>query len=239
MKEASVRYILGLTATPYRRDGLEDIITMQCGPIRYRMAEGKSTLLLYLNVRETEFVLSSDGETPIQEVFGSLTQDDTRNALIEQDVLEALNRGRRCLILSHRREHCRRLAERLVLMGKTPFMLNGGQGKKERAAILNAIQETPQDKDLIVVATGQYLGEGFDCPQLDTLFLAFPVAFKGKLIQYVGRIMRDFPSKIIAEVYDYVDAQVPVLKHMFFRRQKTYKSQGFELKERDILWKTI
>ena len=228
MGKAPVRYILGLTATPYRRDGLEDIITMQCGPIRYRMAEGKSNLLLHLNVRETEFVLPSDSEIPIQEVFGNLILNEPRNALIEQDVLAALSRGRRCLILSHRKEHCRLLAERLSQKGKTTFILNGGQGKKERAAILKAIQETPQDKDLIVVATGQYLGEGFDCPQLDTLFLAFPVAFKGKLIQYVGRIMRDFQQKTIAEVYDYVDAQAPVLKHMFFRRQKTYKSLGFE-----------
>ncbi len=236
MSEASIRYILGLTATPYRRDGLEEIITMQCGPIRYRMAEDKSSLLLNLNIRETEFALSSEGEIPIQEVFGSIVQDDARSALIEQDVLDALSRGRRCLILSHRKEHCRLLAEKLIQKGKTPFILNGGQGKKERTAILNAIQETPQDKDLIVVATGQYLGEGFDCPQLDTLFLAFPIAFKGKLIQYVGRIMRDFPQKTIAEVYDYVDAQTPVLKHMFFRRQKTYKSLGFfNEKTKDVM----
>ncbi|MBI4397277.1 MAG: DEAD/DEAH box helicase family protein [Elusimicrobia bacterium] len=229
MREAPVRYILGLTATPYRRDGLEDMIAMQCGPIRHRMAEGKSNLLLKLNVCETEFALPSDGEIPIQEVFGNLVPHETRNALIEQDVQAALSRGRRCLILSHRREHCRLLAERLSQKGKSPFILNGGQGKKERVATLKAIQETPQDKDLIVVATGQYLGEGFDCPQLDTLFLAFPVAFKGKLIQYIGRIMREVPGKTWVEVYDYVDVQVPVLKHMFFRRQRTYKYLGFNM----------
>jgi superfamily II DNA or RNA helicase len=228
MREAPVRYILGLTATPYRRDGLEDIITMQCGPIRHRMDENKSALLLKLNIRETEFALKSNNETPIQEVFRDLVLDDIRNALIEQDVLAALSRGRRCLVLSHRKEHCRLLAERLTQKGKAPFVLNGGQGKKERTAILKAIQETPQDKDLIVVATGQYLGEGFDCPRLDTLFLAFPIAFKGKMIQYAGRIMRDLPGKTDAEVYDYVDVQAPVLKHMFFRRQKAYKSLGFK-----------
>lgn len=112
-----------------------------------------------------------------------------------------------------------------------PFILNGSQGKKERAAILKAIHETPQESALIIVATGQYLGEGFDCPQLDTLFLAFPVAFKGKLIQYIGRIMRELPGKTSAEVYDYVDAQEPVLKHMFYRRRKTYKSLGFRIAE--------
>lgn len=229
MREAPVRYILGLTATPYRRDGLEDMIAMQCGPIRYRMTESKNKLLLQLNFRETEFALPSDSEIPIQEVFGNLVPHETRNALIEQDVLAALSRGRRCLILSHRKEHCRLLAERLCQKGKPPFILSGGQGKKERVATLKAIQETPQDQDLIVVATGQYLGEGFDCPQLDTLFLAFPVAFKGKLIQYVGRIMREFPGKTGVEVYDYVDVQVPVLNHMFFRRQRTYKYLGFSM----------
>lgn len=227
MRDVSARYILGLTATPYRRDGLEDIITMQCGPIRYRMDERRSSLQLRLTVRETGFSLNSEVELPIQQVFGSLVPDEARNALIEDDVLAALAKGRRCLILSHRREHCRLLAERLAQKGRTPFSLNGSQGKKERTAILKAIQETPPDKDLVVVATGQYLGEGFDCPGLDTLFMAFPVAFKGKLVQYAGRIMRELPSKTTAEIYDYVDAQVPVLKHMFFRRQKTYKSLGF------------
>jgi len=160
-------------------------------------------------------------------VFGSLVPDEARNCLIEEDVLAALSRGRRCLILSHRREHCRLLAEKLAKKGRSPFTLNGSQGKKERVAILKAIQETPPDKDLVVVATGQYLGEGFDCPSLDTLFMAFPVAFKGKLVQYAGRIMRELPGKTTAEIYDYVDPQVPVLKHMFFRRQRAYKSLGF------------
>ncbi len=229
MRESSARYILGLTATPYRRDGLEDIITMQCGPIRHRMGDSDSGLLLRLNIRETAFVSQSNGETllPIQEVFRNLVLDDARNALIEEDVLAALSRGRRCLILSHRKQHCQILAERLTQKGKAPFVLNGGQGKKERTTIIKAIQETPQDQDLIVVATGQYLGEGFDCPQLNTLFMAFPIAFKGNMVQYAGRILRESPGKTDAEVFDYVDAQTPVLKNMYFRRQKAYKALGF------------
>ena len=228
LREAPVRYILGLPATPYRRDGLEDIITMQCGPIRYQMEEDKSSLARRLNIRETGFSLQTNGETPIQEVFRNLALDDIRNELIEQDVLEALSRGRRCLILSQRKDHCRLLADRLTARGKSLFVLNGSQGKKERVAMIKAIQETTPDQDLIIIATGQYLGEGFDCPQLDTLFLAFPVAFKGKLIQYTGRIMRESPGKTGAEVFDYVDIQSPVLQHMFFRRQKVYKSLGFQ-----------
>jgi superfamily II DNA or RNA helicase len=103
----------------------------------------------------------------------------------------------------------------------------GTLGKKERAAILDEIEGLPPEKDLVIVATGQYLGEGFDCPQLDTLFMAFPVSFRGKQIQYVGRILREFPGKEKITVHDYVDISVPVLKKMHARRLKVYKQMGF------------
>jgi len=235
IREAPAKYILGLTATPYRRDGLQDILIMQCGPVRHKMSEQMSDLPLQLNIRETEFVCPTDVETPIQEVFRSIVHDETRSTLIEQDISEALKQGRRCLVLSQWNEHCQALAGKLTQKGKTPFVLSGTQGKKERAAILKSIQDTPQDKDLIVVATGQYLGEGFDCPQLDTLFLAFPVSFKGKLIQYVGRIMREYPSKNRVLVYDYRDSQVPVLNKMYANRMKTYKTMGFNNQKETLL----
>ena len=152
-----------------------------------------------------------------------MIENEARNALIEQDVL-ALARGRRCSILSQWKEHN---CWREDLPKKEDSVCpEWGMGKKERTAILNAIQETPRDKELIVVATGQYLGDGFDCPQLDTLFLTFPGSFKGKLVQYTGRVLREFPGKEYAEVYDYADVQVPVLRHMFARRAKTYKALG-------------
>lgn len=229
LRQAPARYFLGLTATPYRSDGLQDIMTMQCGPVRRQMARGPDAVPLRLIPRETSFSFLPQEENPrIQEIFRGLIEDGTRNALIEQDVLAALARGRRCLILSQWKEHCQLLARGLAEKGKTPFVLNGGMGKKERTAILKAIQETPRDKDLIVVATGQYLGEGFDCPQLDALFLTFPSKFKGKLVQYTGRVLREFPGKADAEVYDYADVQVPVLRHMFARRAKTYKALCIE-----------
>ena len=201
---------------------------MQCGPIRHRMAERSSDLTLRLYSRETTFSLGQQEDIQIQEVFRCLVQNDARSALIEEDVSAALVDGRRCLILSHWKEHCQALADKLAQKGKAPFILSGGLGKKERTAILKSIQETPREQDLVVVATGQYVGEGFDCPQLYTLFLVFPVAFKGKLIQYVGRIMREFPEKADVKVYDYVDTQVPVLRNMYSRRQKTYKALGFK-----------
>jgi superfamily II DNA or RNA helicase len=231
IREAPARYFLGLTATPYRSDGLQDIVAMQCGPIRCQMTPQPSALAMRLIARETAFALPQTEDVRIQEVFRAMIENEARNALIVQDVLTALGRGRRCLILSQWKEHCQLLAHALTEKGKTPFILNGGMGKKERVAIVKAIQETPPDQDLIVVATGQYLGEGFDCPQLDALFLTFPISFKGKLVQYTGRVLRDFPGKTVAEIYDYEDSQVPVLKRMYSRRFKTYKSLGVETVE--------
>lgn len=226
IKKAPVRYFLGLTATPYRRDGLQEIISMQCGPIRHEMGKSGGSLPLNLIVRETAFGYLEDDNQHIQEVFKKLAQDEMRNGMITQDVLAAVANGRRCLILGQRKDHCAALAAALSGKGAEPFMLTGLQGKKQRTALLKAIQGTPADKPLVVVATGQYLGEGFDCPQMDALFMASPSSFKGRLVQYVGRVLREHPGKTNALVYDYVDSQVGVLKSMYYRRLKAYKTLG-------------
>jgi len=115
----------------------------------------------------------------------------------------------------------------LAKVDKASFVLDGTLGKKDRTALFQCIQTTPRDDDLIVIATGQYLGEGFDCPQIDALFLAFPISFKGRLVQYVGRTLRSYEGKERVVVYDYADVQVPVLKAMHMRRLKTYTTLGF------------
>jgi superfamily II DNA or RNA helicase len=227
VKKAPVRYILGLTATPYRRDGLQEIITLQCGSIRHTMEPIENSFSRTLFVRETSFTYSDDGDPPIQEIFRSVVKDDARNELIREDVCQALSEGRRCLILSHWKEHCELLADGLRQCGKTPLVLTGSLGKKTRSAILGSIQDMPSDSELLAIATGQYLGEGFDCPQVDTLFLAFPLSFKGKLVQYVGRVLRSHEGKSSVRVYDYVDTQVPILRKMYAKRKKTYRSLGF------------
>ncbi len=225
IKRAPIRHILGLTATPYRRDGLQDMIFMQCGPIRHQMAASDDGVKLSLVVRPTDFRFDQPGgDLVIQDVFKALVEDIARNKLIVADVLQALECGRRCLVLSQRKEHCRILAEMFNAKGKTPYVLSGDIGKKERAAIVKKIDSSPKEEELLLIATGQYLGEGFDCPRVDTLFLAFPVSFKGKLIQYVGRIQREFEGKTEAVVYDYFDDLVPVLKKMASKRTKTFKT---------------
>jgi superfamily II DNA or RNA helicase len=227
VKRASVRHILGLTATPYRRDGLQEIITLQCGPIRHTMAPVEDGFSRTLVVRETPFTYSEEGDPSIQEIFRSLVRDDARNELIRTDVRQALAHGRRCLILSHWKEHCELLAAGLQECGKTPLVLSGTLGKKTRSAMLRSLEDTPSDEELLIIATGQYLGEGFDCPQVDTLFLAFPLSFKGKLIQYVGRALRSYKDKNSVTVYDYADTRVPILRKMYAKREKTYRSLRF------------
>ncbi len=233
LRRAAVRYILGLTATPYRRDGLQDIITMQCGPIRHRISlketDARAELALDLRVRETAFTFTGGQEASIQEVFRALVEDGPRTELVASDVVAALASGRRCLVLSQWKEHVERLAQCLKEAGKEPFVLEGGLGKKARKAILDAVASAPPEDDLVVVATGQYPGEGFDCPQLDTLLLAFPVAFKGKLVQYTGRLMRTHVGKHRVSVHDYADSGVPVLKAMLQKRLRAYSALGFKV----------
>jgi superfamily II DNA or RNA helicase len=185
---------------------------------------------LRLEVRETQFAIVGATETPIHEVFRLLVEDEERTELVCDDVIGALAQGRRCLVLSQWKEHCALLADGLRMRGVAPFVLKGGLGKRARAALLDEIENTSVEDPLVVVATGQYLGEGFDCPQLDTLFLSFPISFKGRLVQYTGRLMRAYENKTGIRVYDYADIRVPVLRAMHSRRLTTYTRLGFSCK---------
>ena len=237
VRHAPARHFLGLTATPYRRDGLQEIVTMQCGPIRHRIASSESPageISLELIVRETGLAFADAAEQPIHEVFRLLVEDQQRISLVCDDVVAALADGRRCLVLSQWKQHCHVLAEWLQDKGVSVVMLEGGLGKRARAALLAQIENTPAGEPLVVIATGQYLGEGFDCPQLDTLFLAFPISFKGRLVQYTGRLMRAHEGKATIRVYDYADLRVPVLRAMHARRLTTYKTLGFTREQQTL-----
>ncbi len=207
---------------------------MQCGAIRHQIATSEGPaggLTLDLRIRETDLAIPTATETPIQEVFRILVNDDARTGLVCDDVANALGDGRRCLVLSQWTEHCQLLADGLRARGISPLVLEGSLGKRARAVILEQIATSPPDEQLVIVATGQYLGEGFDVPQLDTLFLPFPVSFKGRLVQYTGRLMRAEEGKVIVRAYDYADTRVPVLRAMHVRRLRTYKSLGFSREE--------
>ena len=233
---------LGLTATPYRRDRLDDLIGLQLGPIRHTLvpapagtlstrAPDTTALQPVLHVHATGYRYTGDADPSapggMAAIYRDLVADDTRTAQVVTDVVAALGHGRHCLVLTQWTDHLDRLAAALREHGHDPVVLRGGMGAKARAAALARLAPKPDGSPLLVVATGPYIGEGFDCPALDTLFLAAPVAFKGRLVQYAGRILRPHPGKSTAEVHDYHDTATGVLASSLAKRAPGYISLGF------------
>jgi superfamily II DNA or RNA helicase len=168
----------------------------------------------------------------IQEIFRGIVEDNERTEQICADVKVAVGEGRNCLVLAQWTEHVEAIAAGLRRIGLDPHVLYGGMAKKQRAEVIEKLGQGTTGGGLLIVATGGLLGEGFDCPPLDTLFLAFPLAFKGRLVQYVGRVLRPLAEKRSIEVHDYVDFDVPVLARMHRKRLPAYASLGFDTKRR-------
>jgi superfamily II DNA or RNA helicase len=246
VKQIPVRRWLGLTATPYRRDKLDDLITMHVGPARHTItsprhpANGTPALpgtapgghpAPVLRLHPTRYCYTGDASpsTPggMTVIYKDLIADEQRTGQVIADVMAALSQGRNCLILTNWTTHLEKLTDVLRAIGHDPVVLRGGMGAKSRAAALDRLQAQPGGPPLLAVATGPYAGEGFDCPALDTLFLAAPVAQKGRLVQYAGRILRPYDGKATAEVHDYHDELTGVLASSLAKRAPGYTSLGF------------
>ncbi|SCE69430.1 hypothetical protein GA0074696_0275 [Micromonospora purpureochromogenes] len=237
VRRIPARRWVGLTATAYRRDGLGPVIFMHCGPKRHTipMIDKGDPEALHrgLHIHHTDFALPADADTTkpgaiTSVVFGGLVADDTRNEQVSQDVHAALARGRNCLVLTRQTAHVEALGQRLRDLGHEPHLLYATRKAKDLKQVLAFLANPPADgPPLLVVATDKYVGEGYDCPKLDTLFLAHPVAFKGSMVQYVGRILRAHPGKTTVEVHDYVDERVGVLAAMWRKRSRSYTQLGF------------
>jgi superfamily II DNA or RNA helicase len=250
IRKCPAYYRLGLSATITRKDGQQPIVFMNLGEPRY--TERRQTVRFIQKVipRYTDFSLpepvkpatssafgANEGEpqvvtdTPfeIQELFKLLWTDTDRNRVIIQDIATVHAKGREILVLSERRDHLALLADSLGACTDYLFVLKGGLGKKQLKTIMENIQNVPSGSNRIILATGKYLGEGFDLPCLDTLFLVFPFSWKGTLIQYAGRLNRSAQGKTEIRIYDYVDEKVPVLQRMFNRRMKGYRDLGFTI----------
>jgi superfamily II DNA or RNA helicase len=236
VETARSRRWLGLTATPYRRDKLEAIIGFQCGPTRHEIkpgsVQGAELVRRELIVHTTATEVSEDDAAHIQSVFAALVDDDRRTAQICGDVRAAVDDGRTCLVLTQRTDHIDAIVDQLATIGVEALVLKGGLGKKARAAVTDGIASRHPDNGIVLVATGSYLGEGFDWPELDTLFLGFPLAFKGRVVQYVGRLLRTHAGKHHVELHDYLDARIPVLDRMHTRRLPVYATLGFDIPKR-------
>lgn len=235
LAEAKARYILGLTATPYRRDGHQPIIAMQCGPVRYAIASKTQAatrpFVHRLIVRETTCPAVPrvpEGERmAMHRLYQTLADDAARNSVIVTDVRSTLAEGRTPIVLTERRDHLQRLADLLTPHVAHCVVLRGGATAIQRRALMEALATVPKGEPLAILATGRYIGEGFDDARLDTLFLALPVSWKGTLVQYAGRLHRLHPDKREVRIYDYVDQDIPTCMRMFDKRMKGYRALGY------------
>ena len=233
MRKVQARYITGLTATPRRRDGHDPILSFQLGPVRYsvnpRSHAAQRPFQHRFIVRQTSFRLQS--ELPgagIQEIYAQLAADRSRNEMIIDDVVGALEGGRSPILLTERRDHVDYFAGQLGKVARHLVILRGGMGAKQRREVADQLKNIPDEEERLVLATGRFIGEGFDDARLDTLFLAMPVSWRGTLLQYAGRLHRNHASKSEVRIFDYVDHQVPMLARMFEKRLKGYRSMGYD-----------
>lgn len=240
LKAAKARFVLGLTATPIRKDGHHPILVMQCGPLHFRVSPKDEVAARAFEQivipRPTGFRLPESAETPgIQSIYAALATDEQRNDLISTDLLEVVRWGRTPLLLTERTEHLEELARRLE--GQVPHLviLRGGMGAKQRRAAMEQLGAIPDGEALALLATGRYAGEGFDHARLDTLLLALPISWKGTVRQYAGRLNRLHPDKRDVRIYDYVDVNVPVLTRMYERRLKGYRAMGYTVQSNPSL----
>lgn len=232
LSEVKARFVTGMTATPHRRDGLHPILEMQLGRARFvvdaRAQAARRPFEHRLIIRETAFgvdgTVAMDG---IQTLYAALGADEQRNRLIVADVETALAEGRSPIVLTERKDHLEHLAAALREDARHIVVLRGGMTPSERRAVTATLASIPDEESRVVIATGRYIGEGFDDARLDTLFLALPVSWKGTLIQYAGRLHRLHPGKTEVRIYDYVDRAVPMLARMFEKRLRGYRAIGY------------
>jgi len=236
MKEIPARYVVGLTATPYRKDGLQAILYMQCGPVRYEIEEITDfSFKKRVIVKNTNFSIQEDSRTlPIYEIWENLVNDNERLKLIADDVISAIKNKRFPLILSERKDHLYKLKEMIEafsdIQDMKTFLFEGDVGKKARASAIKEINEMMEKGERpYILSTGSLIGEGFDMPQLDTLFLAMPLSFKGRMVQYAGRLHRPYAGKNEVLIYDYCDSNIGLTVSMFKKRVAAYKNMGYTI----------
>lgn len=234
LKKVNAKFVYGLTATPIRKDGHDPIIFMQCGPLRYRVDPIKQADMRpfehYIIPRFTSFRVDTSENSTINDIYSEIIKSNMRNKLITEDVLESLKRGRNSIVLTERTAHADILSEILKSHTKNVIILNGSLKSKERKDELEKIRAIPKNESFVIVATGKFVGEGFDEPRLDTLFLAMPISWKGTLQQYSGRLHRLYENKIEVQVYDYVDIHLEMLTKMYQKRLKGYADIGYKVK---------
>ena len=232
LKRSKAKYVLGLTATPVRRDGQQPIIFMQCGPLRHMAAQPDSAphdLAVVPKMLTARINLSA--EAGIQEVFRQVANDASRTQAIAAEIEGNFSQGRKVLVLTERTNHLEAINAALLGRIGNLFTLHGRMSKKQRDLLIGELEALPPDAPCVLLSTGKLVGEGFDHPPLDTLVLAMPVSWKGTLQQYAGRLHREHASKTDVRIMDFVDAGHPALLRMWDKRQRGYRAMGYWMKE--------
>jgi superfamily II DNA or RNA helicase/very-short-patch-repair endonuclease len=236
-RQAKARFVLGLSATVARKDGHHPIIFMQCGPVRHqvnaRAQAASRPFEHFVLVQPTPFQPNRDPDpdkrVEFQTLYQELTDDRARTRRICEDVIDAVRNGRSPLILTERNEHLDRFEQELATRVDHVVVLRAGMGKKQRHAINESLAAIPRHEGRVILSTGKYVGEGFDDPRLDTLFLTLPVSWRGTVAQYAGRLHRLYDGKREVRIYDYADLNVPMLARMFDRRCRGYEAIGYTI----------
>ena len=236
LKEVKAKYVYGVTATPKRGDGLEKINYMLIGPIRYSytakekaMEQGIQHLVYPRFTRTVPPRGVITGKMHPNEAYEMIHNNDLRDEQIVEDVKNCVLAGRTPVVLSRYKDHSEKLYERLKAYADHVFLMTGNNSKKEHKKILEQMHQVDKAETLILIATGSLVGEGFDFPRLDTLFMATPVSFRGVVEQYAGRLDRDYEDKENVIIYDYVDNHIPMFNNMYMKRLKAYKQIGYEI----------
>lgn len=232
LKRAKAKYVLGLTATPIRRDGQQPIIFMQCGPIRYTATKPETAPHdLEVMPRPLHKRIDLPEGAGIQDVFRHLANDPERTAAIAADIVGAYGQGRKVLVLTERTEHLDAIHAAIAQQVATFFVLHGRMSKKQRASMIVDLNALPPDAPRVLLATGKLVGEGFDHPPLDTLILAMPISWKGTLQQYAGRLHREHATKTDVRIIDFMDTGHPALLRMWDKRERGYRAMGYRIGE--------
>ena len=236
-RRLKAKFVTGLSATVARKDGHHPIIFMQCGPVRHRVdarqQAAERPFMHEVLVRPTGFVPGGEPEEhkrmEFQRLCDAVMRAPSRNAQIIAEVLQAVKAGRSPVVLTERTKHLELLAAGLRAQVPHVITLQGGMGSKSLAAVLDQLKAVPTDEGRVVVATGRFIGEGFDDSRLDTLFLTMPVSWRGTIAQYAGRLHRLHEGKKVVQVYDYADLDAPMLARMFDKRCAGYEAVGYTI----------
>ena len=234
LRASAAKYVYGMSATVKRGDKQERKLLMQLGPIRHRYTAKERAMKQgighYVFPRFTRMVdLSSSDDKHISELYRLIVDSELRNMQIVADAIDCVKKGRTPVVMTKYREHAEILYGLLQGAADHVFLLQGGKSLKARAELREKMAAIGRDESMIMVATGQYIGEGFNYPRLDTMLLAMPISFEGNVEQYAGRLNRDYEGKKDVIIFDYIDQHIPVLERMYHRRLRTYKKIGFEV----------